>query len=86
MEKPHPPRIYTGGLTSPELGPLGLTGSFPAKFPEPIAQRQRQLDEFRRSRPHRTKLPETLWQAAVELAREHVCILSLTLCGWTICS
>jgi hypothetical protein len=32
---------------------------------------QRRFDEFRSSRPHRTKLPETLWQAAVELAREH---------------
>ena len=34
-------------------------------------QLQRRLDEFRSTRPHRTKLPETLWQAAVELAREH---------------
>jgi hypothetical protein len=40
-------------------------------IPEPIAQLQRRFDEFRSSRPHRTKLPETLWQAAVELAREH---------------
>ena len=32
---------------------------------------QRQLDQFRSTQPHRTKLPETLWQAAVELAREH---------------
>jgi hypothetical protein len=34
-------------------------------------QLQRQFDELRSSRPHRTKLPEALWQAAVELAREH---------------
>ena len=40
-------------------------------IPEPIVQLQRRFDEFRRSRPHRTRLPETLWQAAVELAREH---------------
>ena len=40
-------------------------------IPEPIVQLQRRLDEFRSTRPHRTKLPETLWQAAVELAREH---------------
>lgn len=40
-------------------------------IPEPIVQLQRRLDEFRSSRPHRTKLPETLWQAAVELARQH---------------
>ena len=34
-------------------------------------QLQRQLDEFRRTRPRRTKLPDSLWQAAVELARRH---------------
>ena len=39
--------------------------------PEPILQLQRQLDQFRSTQPHRTRLPETLWQAAVELAREH---------------
>ena len=42
-----------------------------APVPEPILQLQRQLDEFRRTRPRRTKLPESLWQAAVELARQH---------------
>jgi len=40
-------------------------------IPEPIAQLQRQLDQFRSTQPRRTKLPESLWQAAVELAREH---------------
>jgi hypothetical protein len=40
-------------------------------IPEPIAQLQRQLDRFRSTQPRRTKLPEPLWQAAVELAREH---------------
>jgi hypothetical protein len=39
--------------------------------PESIAQLQRQLDQFRSSQPVRTKLPESLWQAAVELARQH---------------
>jgi hypothetical protein len=29
------------------------------------------LDEFRSTQPHRTKLPETPWQAAVERARQH---------------
>ena len=38
---------------------------------EPIAQLQRQLDEFRSSHLGRTKLPESLWQAAMELARQH---------------
>ena len=40
-------------------------------IPEPIAQLQRQLDQFRSTQPRRTKLPELLWQAAVELARQH---------------
>jgi hypothetical protein len=38
---------------------------------EPIVHLQRQLDQFRSTQSHRTKLPETLWQAAVKLAREH---------------
>jgi len=40
-------------------------------IPEPIAQLQRQLDQFRSTQSRRTKLPEALWQAAVELARQH---------------
>ena len=40
-------------------------------IPEPIAQLQRQLEQFRSAQPGRTKLPESLWQAAVELARHH---------------
>jgi hypothetical protein len=40
-------------------------------LPEPIAQLQRHLDQFRSTQPRRTKLPESLWQAAVELARQH---------------
>ncbi len=40
-------------------------------IPEPIVQLQRQLDQFRSTQPRRTKLPEALWQAAVELARQH---------------
>jgi hypothetical protein len=42
-----------------------------APIPEPIEQLQRQLDQFRSTRSQRTKLPESLWQAAVELARQH---------------
>jgi hypothetical protein len=38
---------------------------------EPIVQLQRQLDQFRSTQPRRTKLPEPLWQAAVELARQY---------------
>jgi len=40
-------------------------------IPEPIVQLQRQLEQFRGTQPRRTKLPESLWQAAVELARQH---------------
>jgi hypothetical protein len=40
-------------------------------IPEPIVQLQRQLDQFRSAQPHRVKIPESLWQAAEELAREH---------------
>jgi hypothetical protein len=38
---------------------------------EAILHLQRQLDQFRSTQPRRTKLPEPLWQAAVELARLH---------------
>jgi len=38
---------------------------------EPIAQLQRKLEEHRRMRPRRAKLPESIWDAAAELAREH---------------
>lgn len=40
-------------------------------IPGAIEQLQRHLDEFRGAKPHQTKLPETLRQAAVELARQH---------------
>jgi hypothetical protein len=40
-------------------------------IPEPVAQLQRQLEQFRSSQPGRTKLPESLWEAAVELAQQH---------------
>src|SRR5260370_17998344 len=40
-------------------------------IPEPIAQLQRQLDQFRSTQPRGRRLPDSMWQAAVELAREH---------------
>ena len=40
-------------------------------IPEPIMQLQRQLEQFRSTQTGRTKLPESLWQSAVELARQH---------------
>jgi len=42
-----------------------------APIPEAIAQLQRQLEQFRSSQSGRTKMPEVLWQAAVELARQY---------------
>ena len=38
---------------------------------EPIAQLQRELEEHRRMRSRRAKLPESIWDAAAELGREH---------------
>ena len=42
-----------------------------AVIPAPIAQLQLQLDEIRSTRPRGRRLPDSVWQAAVELAREH---------------
>ena len=42
-----------------------------APTPGPIAKLRGQLDQCRNTRPVRTKLPEPLLQAAVELARQH---------------
>jgi hypothetical protein len=40
-------------------------------IPEAIGQLQRQLEQIRSTQPRRSKLPESLWGAAVELARQH---------------
>jgi hypothetical protein len=42
-----------------------------APIPEEIIELQRRFNEFRSTHRPRTKLPENLWQAAVELARRH---------------
>src|ERR1700730_6129354 len=47
-----------------------MRGKAKPPTPEPIVQLQRQLDQFRSTQPRRTKLPEPLWEAAVELARQ----------------
>ncbi len=39
--------------------------------PGSIQQLQGQFEQFRSTRPGRTKLPEALWQAAVEQARHY---------------
>jgi len=48
-----------------------LSDKSAVSIPEPIVQLQRQLDQFRSAQPHRAKIPEGMWQAAVELARQH---------------
>ena len=40
-------------------------------IPEAVARLQSRLEQFRSTQSRRTKLPESLWQAAVELARQH---------------
>ena len=57
--------------------------SIPA-IPEAIIQLQRQLDQFRSTQQRRTKLPEPLWQAAVELPGSMAYIPLRIRCGWTI--
>jgi hypothetical protein len=41
------------------------------KVPEAIIQLQTQLDQWRSTQKGRTKLPESFWQAAVDLAKEY---------------
>jgi hypothetical protein len=40
-------------------------------IPEPIAQLGQQLTQWRSTNQPRTRLPETFWNAAVELARQY---------------
>jgi hypothetical protein len=40
-------------------------------LPEPIAHLQLQLEQIRRTQPRRSRLPESVWSAAIELARQH---------------
>ena len=40
-------------------------------LPEPIAQLEQQLAQWRSTNQPRTRLPETFWNAAVELARQY---------------
>ena len=40
-------------------------------IPEPITRLREQLHEFRATHTPRTRLPDSVWQAAVELARQH---------------
>ncbi len=42
-----------------------------AKIPEAILHLQQQLDQWRGAQKGRTKLPESFWQAAVDLAKQY---------------
>lgn len=42
-----------------------------AKLPEATIQLQQQLEQWRTTQPERTKLPESFWHSAAELARRH---------------
>jgi len=66
-------RHHTAVLVIPHLRkmPAGVNRKSTLSIPEPIAQLQRQLDQFRSTQSRRTKLPESPWQRAVELARQH---------------
>jgi hypothetical protein len=39
--------------------------------PVKMEQARQQVDRWRRARPNRSRIPEPLWTAAVELARQH---------------
>ena len=41
------------------------------KIPEPIGQLKQELEQFRGTNPARTRLPEPLWESAVNLARQY---------------
>ena len=45
--------------------------SLHAAIPEPITRLQERLNEFRATHAPRTRLPEAVWQSAVELARQY---------------
>ena len=40
-------------------------------IPDDLQQLSEQLEEFRRVNPRRTRLPEPIWEAAVEMAQRH---------------
>jgi hypothetical protein len=42
-----------------------------SKIPEELEQLRRRFEEFRNTQSVRSRLPETLWAAAAELARRH---------------
>lgn len=39
--------------------------------PSKMEQARQQLERWRRTRPHRSRIPEPFWSMAVELARQH---------------
>ena len=41
------------------------------QIPEPLIQLQQQLEQWRATQPPRSKLPESLWQSAVDVAKQY---------------
>jgi hypothetical protein len=41
------------------------------QIPEPLMQLQHQLEQWRTRRPPRSKLPESIWQSAVDAAKQY---------------
>ncbi len=41
------------------------------QIPEPLMQLQQQLEQWRGTQPPRSKLPESIWQSAVEAAKQY---------------
>jgi len=41
------------------------------QIPEALLQLQQQLEEWRRTQPHRAKLPEAIWQSAADVAKQY---------------
>ena len=62
--KPASPGLYRHALEA-----TTMNNQIAAPVPEAISQLQRRLEQLRSSQSARTKLPESLWKAAVELAQ-----------------
>lgn len=41
------------------------------EVPEPLVQLQQQLEQWRGSQPPRSKLPESIWRSAVDVAQQY---------------
>jgi hypothetical protein len=58
-------------------------GQQTSNMKDDLEQLRRGFDEFRNTQPLRSRLPESLWATATELATGTVCIPRRGHCGWT---